>query len=390
MPDTYGAGGIESYTSVTAKALKDCGHTVHVVAQGKTRKTLVTDDGVILHQIVPPNVEFRGAWRLKRVLPIDEIMYAYKVSRFLKKIVPQEHIDIVDTAEFNFEGLFYSFLFKKQAPLVVHLHGPMLLFLYFEAWEKNMRHVISSKLEQVLIKRSGTIISNSKGLAALVRDHYNVDMKNVQIFHNPIDCSYFKDNGVLLGQTVNVLFVGRLDKIKGISSIIKVVPQIIEKYPQVTFTFIGKDNGEKEIGQSYANYLKGQVSCPDKLEFYDWMERKNLLMFYQKCSIFMMPSLFESFGIVALEAMSCAKPVIATTSGGPVEFIEHNHDGLLIEPDNPDSLFSALEKLIVNKPLREELGSNAQLKMRRQYTPEIKADELIQIYKHSLKHFVKK
>jgi glycosyltransferase involved in cell wall biosynthesis len=78
----------------------------------------------------------------------------------------------------------------------------------------------------------------------------------------------------------------------------------------------------------------------------------------QGCKVFVLPSRFETFGIVILEAMAFRKPVVATTAGGMPEIIENGKNGILVTPDDPDALAESVIKLLTDEALQLRLGEN--------------------------------
>jgi glycosyltransferase involved in cell wall biosynthesis len=75
--------------------------------------------------------------------------------------------------------------------------------------------------------------------------------------------------------------------------------------------------------------------------------------------IVVMPSLWEAFGIVALEAMALGRPIVASAAGGLRELVRDGRDGVLVPPDDPSALAGALMRLLGDHPLRERLGASA-------------------------------
>jgi glycosyltransferase involved in cell wall biosynthesis len=93
------------------------------------------------------------------------------------------------------------------------------------------------------------------------------------------------------------------------------------------------------------------------------------------CKVFVLPSRFETFGIVVLEAMGCEKPVVATTAGGIPEIIENGRNGILVEPDNPKALAEALVNLLNNESLRGKTAKNGYATAREQFSFERTAEK---------------
>lgn len=108
-----------------------------------------------------------------------------------------------------------------------------------------------------------------------------------------------------------------------------------------------------------------------------WMQQNELPDFYRKLDICVVPSLWtEPFGIVALEAMACAKPLIASMTGGLQDIVTDGETGLLVAPADQNALMNAIIKLADDKKLRDELGNNAQDFVKKKY----QWDNIIETY----------
>jgi glycosyltransferase involved in cell wall biosynthesis len=82
-------------------------------------------------------------------------------------------------------------------------------------------------------------------------------------------------------------------------------------------------------------------------------------MLLEGCEIFVLPSRSEPFGIVIIEAMACARPVVATAVGGIPEIVEQEKTGILVEPNNPPALAEGLRRVLTDNALQRSLAENA-------------------------------
>ena len=96
--------------------------------------------------------------------------------------------------------------------------------------------------------------------------------------------------------------------------------------------------------------------------------------------VFMIPSEIESFGLAALEAMSCKIPVIASTAGGLPEVVKDGETGFIVEGQNPSQIAEAIEKLLFNKSLREQLGKNGRKRVMEDYNFSDNVNQMVEIY----------
>lgn len=147
-----------------------------------------------------------------------------------------------------------------------------------------------------------------------------------------------------------VLYLGRLEKRKGIQDLFAAIPQVLAKIPNVQFIIAGANNShrdgfQQQTGLTYAAYFQQQYAqFTGQVSFLGQVSEEKLNELYQTCDLFVAPSLYESFGLIYLEAMNYGKPVIGCRAGGIPEVINEGITGLLAEPEAPDSLAKAMLK----------------------------------------------
>jgi len=107
-----------------------------------------------------------------------------------------------------------------------------------------------------------------------------------------------------------------------------------------------------------------------------WLEvlpQEELPLYYGAADVFVLPSRYELFGIVMLEAMACGVPVVATRFGGPAEVITHGENGFLVDPTDTEELARAIEVLVCDPELRREMGHRARRIVEERYSWEVSA-----------------
>ncbi len=115
--------------------------------------------------------------------------------------------------------------------------------------------------------------------------------------------------------------------------------------------------GDGPLHDDLAN-LTVSLGIQDRTEFLGWKEREEVAQLLHGCEVFVLPSRFETFGIVILEAWACNKPVVATTAGGIPEIVENGKNGILVEADNPNALGDALINVLEDRALRLAIAAN--------------------------------
>ena len=121
----------------------------------------------------------------------------------------------------------------------------------------------------------------------------------------------------------------------------------------------------------------------NRVEFRGFISRSELIQEIDSCKFAVIPSFFETFGMVAIEIMARGKALIYTNRTSGPEIIEHGVDGLLVDPEDIINIEFNMRKLINNRELRESMGAKAGVKIKRNYSSEIISKELNFFYKSS-------
>jgi len=176
-----------------------------------------------------------------------------------------------------------------------------------------------------------------------------------------------------------VLFIGRLDtegaEQKGIRYLLEAVPLVVKEVDDVKFV-IGGGGKELERFKDICRHL-GISSYVKFIGRFPYGETPSLI---STADVFVLPSVFESFGIVLCEAMAMKKPVISTKIRGVVDVVEDGKTGLLVEPRNPKELAHAVLRILSNKNLAERLVKEGRKRVEEKYDWNLIVQKILQIY----------
>jgi glycosyltransferase involved in cell wall biosynthesis len=176
-----------------------------------------------------------------------------------------------------------------------------------------------------------------------------------------------------------ILFVGRLVPIKGIKLLIDAFLDLIKEVKHAELLVIGDGPLRTEL-----ETMLTKLKIKNRVKLLGSLPRSKILEYYQSSDIFALPSFYESFGIVNLEAMSCGLPVISTFVGGIPEVVKDGYSGFLIEPGNKFLLKEYLIKLISDDGLREKIGYQARQHVVRNFSYEVIIPKMIEVYEEAL------
>jgi phosphatidyl-myo-inositol dimannoside synthase len=171
-----------------------------------------------------------------------------------------------------------------------------------------------------------------------------------------------------------VLTVGRWvasERYKGVDDLICAIAQLRHAIPRVHLVAVGEGDDLPRL-QAQATKL----DLNDVVHFFQGLSRKELAACYARSDVFALPSTGEGFGLVFLEAMAFAKPVVAARAGGATEVVENEVNGLLVPAHDPEQLAHALARLFLDDALRADLGRRGLDKVNGQYSFSVFASEL--------------
>lgn len=383
-------GGIARFTQDKATALANLGHKVHVVAKGDTHNRVDFEDGVWVHRIVSVEHYIPDEYTYLNI-PQSHWNQSKSFLDEIDRISLHREIDIVEAPIWNIVGI--APLLSKRYRIITSLMTTLKLALPSRPDLTNNKKLMSSfvlplvSLEKYMITESDAILAISRGIADEIMKVYELTINKDRLFISYLgmpdwtekfqEASKQKSEG-----TLNILFVGRLEKRKGIDLLLEIAPAIIENFPQVRFHIVGDDKIPNPSGITYRQYFEQHYNklCDKNVYFYGKVDEISLREHYALCDIFVAPSRFESFGLIYVEAMMFGKPVIGCNVGGIPEVIKNEINGLLIAVDDKNELYQALKRLIINQELRDQLGKEGRLCFENNFTAHKTAKEMSEIY----------
>lgn len=175
---------------------------------------------------------------------------------------------------------------------------------------------------------------------------------------------------------VLIFCASRLEPEKDVTTLIQAMP-LLPVSPAVKLVIAGDGSQEAALRAKVNDWHLDD--CVSLLGF-----RQDVMSLAAAADIFVLPSKAEPFGLVLLEAMSLAKPVVATAAGGPLEIVDHGVTGLLVPPSDPGALAAALRNLILDPGTRAAMGQQGLRRFRDHFTADRMAAETLNLYRRVL------
>jgi glycogen(starch) synthase len=178
-----------------------------------------------------------------------------------------------------------------------------------------------------------------------------------------------------------VLFLGRLVWVKGVDKLIASMPHVLQKIPNAKLVIVGLGDM-----QEYSSRLAQNLNLQDKVKFrFEFIPEEERIAHYAACDVAVFPSIYEPFGIVALEAMSMEKPVVVGASGvsGMREIIINagsEQCGFHINPNDPTDIAWGIISSLQDPQKKEQLGKNGRKRVLKEFTWDEIAKKTIRVY----------
>lgn len=300
-----------------------------------------------------------------------------------RKLIRQHRYDVIHVHDWLTATAGITLKHEYKLPLITTIHATERGRHQGHLPSDTSRQI--NRLEWQACYESWSVIACSNFMRQELQSYFGVPSDKIRIIVNGIDfdvlhyCQpetcmtirrqYGPNNEKLL------FFVGRITHEKGLHVLIQAAPKIIHQHPDVRILAAGK-NSEKmrsvaqEFGVAHAMEFLGYISD----------EQRDYL--YQTVDAAIFPSLYEPFGIVALEAMALGCNVIASNVGGLGEVVQHEENGLSVYPDNPDSILWAVNNLFCHPQAAQRRRDLALQQTRLLYNWGKIAQQTAQLYQH--------
>ncbi len=178
-----------------------------------------------------------------------------------------------------------------------------------------------------------------------------------------------------------ILFVGRIDKVKGLQFLIHALYTLIDQNPQTRLLIVGPDFGMEQ----YCRRLASNIGVSQHIIWAGTLNGEKLQQAYLNCDVCVIPSLFEPMGRVPAEALAYGKPVVVSDVGGMRDIVEHGCTGLRVSPERPDKLASAIGSMMEKPEWAEEMAQRGRLFIEQNYTWKNNINKILEVYQEAIR-----
>ena len=251
------------------------------------------------------------------------------------------------------------------------------------------------EVETEIMARADRLVAATPLERAQMTWLYGADPANIRVIPCGVDLKQFKpivpkearDRLGLASDHQMILFVGRIEPLKGIDTLLRAMALLVRNDPnlqeQACVAIIGGDpaGGSATAGKEMERLkrLRTDLGISDLVVFLGAQDQDALNVYYSAAEILIMPSHYESFGMVALEAMACGTPVIASKVGGLAFTVQDGVTGFHVPERNPEALADKISLLLRDTSLRRRLGRQAVQSAQRYSWPSV-ANQIVALY----------
>jgi len=348
-------GGLEIMTHALAIQLKNIGHKVFVISNHSNSLEFEENSIEGIKIFTFPFVTALFDYNLPLIKKILQ-----KIDQIFEDFSP----DIV-----NIHGWFECFAFyqvhilqKKSLPLCLTIHG----LLEQSHYHTNFCLKLWSRASSVSTVSQALISS----LAQIEMTHHSL-----QLIYNglPLPLSPLQP----ISNPLHLVLIGRLSEEKCFDVAFYAIKMLIAKYPNLKVHLLGGGILYKDLFQ-----LRNSLELEHVIEMTDFLPPDQIYNYIDQSSAVIIPSSYESFCLVALQAALRARPVVASNVYGLKEVVEHNKTGILVEPKNPKTLAEGIDQLLSNFAKMKQMGEEAYMRGKTLFTIQNTAKNYVEMYEN--------
>ncbi|OAT85440.1 glycosyl transferase family 1 [Desulfotomaculum copahuensis] len=353
-------GGLAQHVYDLTGALAAAGEEVHLITCGAPGLEEYEEvNGVHVHRVVPYQISAPGfvTW----VAQLNVAMLERAIP-----IVNELNVHLLHAHDWLVAYAARALKHACRLPLVATIHATEYGRNY-GLHNDTQRHI--SDIEWWLTFEAWRVICCSHYMRNEVRHVFQLPDDKVGVIPNGVNPSAFaarnpqaaRDHYAAPDEQI-VFYVGRLVREKGVQVLLDAVPEVLSRHPRTKFVIAGKGPYAAQLHQQAVD-----LGIASRVYFTGYVDDKTRNSLYGWAAAAVFPSLYEPFGIVALEGMAARAPVIVADTGGLSEIVEHGVDGLKFYPGNSHSLADMICWLLQDGQLAEKLRQRAFRKVQEQF-----------------------
>lgn len=367
--------GVATATHALACGLVELGHRVQVVALSRTACGDTLLDGVRVQYVQPDQLHWYAS---KMPLigqhlaqPLRELANSLRLGRAVLRLHRQHAFDLIESTETSSLAL----AFQRAAPLIIRLHGEEYTFAQYTPTQRlRVALRLTRALQRIALWRATKLISPSAAHAQAVAKELGRSVETITVV--PHGLPLLSRRRAQPPESPLVLFVGRLQAVKGVRDALIAFAKARQSVPQAQLVLLGGNHPTEP--QAALDMLIKQLGIGEAVQQLGNLPHEALSGWYAKAYLLIMPSYYESFGLVALEAMAHGLPIVGYASSALPEVIERA--GALVPSGDVEALAQALIVVLSDDQLWRQLSAQA-MQRAAHYTVARQVDQSLAVYR---------
>jgi glycogen(starch) synthase len=349
-------GGLARHVRKLAEGLAHQGVEAHVLARGLEESPPEEElEGVLIHRVREPERPRELAEFVTWIERMNADMLAAGVE-----VGDRHDFDVVHGHDWLVASAGDHLAKRFRAPFVVTIHATE--YGRHQGWVDKHPQSYIHGVERWMANRAEQVITCSAYMREHVADVFGLEERPISVIPNGIDPSELVPVANLDTLRASfarpherlVLLVGRLVYEKGFQVALEALPGLIERLGDVRFIVAGSGTAEQELRQQAR-----ELGLDEHGAFLGWIGDDVLHSLYRIADLTVVPSIYEPFGLVALEAMASGCPCLVADTGGLREVVPNEDVGLRFRSRDPRSLGQMAERLLTDELLRDRLVAEA-------------------------------
>lgn len=308
------------------------------------------EDGTTFHKLL---VAVRAFWKFSRMLILRRVLLV--------------HVHSASNGSFWRKSAFMVLAFVARRPVIFHLHGGGFMDFYDQRCGPVRRWFIGFVLNRV----AEIVVLTDEWAHRLSRITKN---RNITVIVNPVPTHSLLSLGSAPRRNDVVLFLGRIEKAKGIFESVDAISMVRREFPGVKLWFAGE--GERDALRSYID----KSGLGGTVEFFGWVSGELKTRLLREATLYILPSYLEGLPMGVLEAMAAGLPVVATRVGGIPSVVEDGLNGFLVRPGNASEVAKPVCTLLRDPALRARMGAISRTRISECFLPERVVPQIDYLY----------
>jgi glycosyltransferase involved in cell wall biosynthesis len=376
LPNPYGVTtSIESFR----KQFEKRGHTVYVFAP-ESSGYIDKNKNIFRY----PSLDIR--YKIKFPIPIP---YSTKIDKKIKEldfdIIHSQHPNLIGEAAMKWAK-------KKKIPLIFTWHTLYNKYAhYVPVLPDKISSFLATRVARIYANKADKVIIPTASVRSII-EGWGVNNSEIVDIATGVEREHFKNpDGEKIRESLKIsqekkviMSISRFTQEKNVIFLLKSIIGVLKKHPKTVFVFGGEGYLKKEMQEIIA-----KEEMTERVIFPGMVKKNNIKNYLNAADIFVYASKSETQGTIITESMFSSLPIVAVNETGSQSLIEDGKSGILV-PESEDDFQEAVEKILEDDDLSENLRKNAKIESEKKYTSDVCADKMLEAYRSTIEKFKNK